>query len=71
MARKQEVFGVTVEGDISGLKSTMNEAVKVFNSTERSIKNINKALKLDPGNLDLIAKNKTYIQRLLMTAKRL
>lgn len=56
MARKKDVFGVTVEGDISGLKSAMNEATKVFNSTERSLKNINKELKLDPTNVEKLQK---------------
>ena len=56
MARKQDIFGVTVDGDISGLKHAMNEAVKVFNSTERSLKNVEKALEIDPTNGDLIEK---------------
>lgn len=54
MPYRKEVFGVDVNGDITGLKSAMNEAVKVFNSTERALKNIEKALKLDPTNIDLI-----------------
>ena len=55
MGRKQEVFGVTVEGDISGLKKVMNDAVRVFNSTERSLKKVNKALESDPTNEGLLA----------------
>lgn len=56
MPYRKEVFGVEVTGDISGLKSAMNEAVKTFNSTERALKNVEKALKIDPTNVDLITK---------------
>lgn len=70
MGRKVEQFGVTVEGDISGLKSAMNEAVKVFNSTERSIKNINKALKLDPTNIDLLTERQNLYTKAINDAEK-
>ena len=63
MARKQEVFGVTVEGDISGLKKAMNDAVRVFNSTERSLKNVNKALELDPTDESMLAKQRDLYKK--------
>lgn len=56
MAIRKEVFGVTIEGDITGLKSAMNEATKVFNSTSRALKNVQKQLNLDPTNVDLLRK---------------
>lgn len=63
MARKQEVFGVTVEGDITGLKKAMNDAVKVFNSTERSLKNVNKALELDPTDEKMLEKQRELYKK--------
>lgn len=69
MARK-EVFGVTVEGDISGLKSAMNEATRLFNSTERSIKNIDKALKLDPSNLDLLKQKQILVNQAIIDGEK-
>lgn len=54
MARKQDVFGVTVDGDITGLKRAMNEATKEMRSAARSIQNINKAIENDPSNKNLI-----------------
>lgn len=63
MATRKEVFGVTIEGDISGLKKVMNDAVRVFNSTERSLKKVNKALELDPTNEDLLAKKQQLLRK--------
>ena len=54
MARRVEVFGVEVNGDISGLKKAMNDAVAVFKSTERAIKNIDDAIKADPNDETLL-----------------
>lgn len=58
MARKQEVFGVDVNGDITGLKKAMNDAVRLFNSTERSLKSINKAVELNPTDDRLLDKQR-------------
>lgn len=70
MGRKQEVFGVTVEGDISGLKKAMNEATTVFGSTERAIRNIDKALKLDPSNLDLLKKKQELCNKAIKDGEK-
>ena len=68
--RKQEVFGVTVEGDISGLKKAMNDAVRVFNSTERSLKNVNKALELDPTDEQMLAKQRDLYKKAIEENKK-
>lgn len=70
MARKQEVFGVTIDGDITGLKKAMNEAVKEFNSTERALKNVEKALKLDPNNVDLLKKRTALYKKEVQEADK-
>lgn len=55
MAQRKELkFAVEVNGDISGLKKAMNDAVAVFNSTQRAIKNIDKALEADPNDANLL-----------------
>lgn len=63
MAYRKEIFGVEITGDISGLKSAMSEAVKSFNSTERALKNVEKALKLDPTNVDLLAEKEKLLTK--------
>ncbi len=63
MARQKDVFGVTITGDISGLKKVMNDAVSVFKNTERSLKNVNDALKLDPTNIDLLKKKQDLLKK--------
>ena len=63
MASRKEVFGVDVNGDITGLKNAMSDAVRVFNSTERALKNINKALEIDPTNDKLIEKQRALYEK--------
>lgn len=57
MAReKKEVFGVTIDGDISGLRRAMYEAEALFKSTERSLKNVQKQAELEPTNAGVLMK---------------
>ena len=63
MARKQDVFGVTIDGDISGIKKAMDDATRVFRSTERSLKNIEKQLKLDPTNIEILTKKSEMLKK--------
>lgn len=70
MARKQEIFGVNVEGDITGLKKAMNDAVAVLNSTERAIRNIDKAIDSDPNDINLLKTKVDYYVKAIEEAKR-
>lgn len=70
MASKKEVFGVDVNGDITGLKKAMNDAERLMKSMERSLKNTNKALELDPTNEDLLAKVRKEYELLIEETKR-
>ena len=66
----KDIFGVTVDGDITGLKRAMNEAVSVFRSTERSLKNVEKALEVDPYNSDLLTKRAQIYKKEIAEAEQ-
>lgn len=69
MARKQEVFGVNVEGDITGLKKAMNDAVAVLNSTERAIRKLDKASQSDPNDINILKDKAEYYTKALQEQK--
>ncbi len=51
-----KIKGITIElgADTSGLDSALKNANKTLASTQNQLNQVNKALKLDPGNTDLI-----------------
>ena len=51
-----KIQGITIEiaGKTSGLVSSLKEADKALGSTQSALKQVNKALELDPGNTDLL-----------------
>lgn len=61
-----KIKGVTIElsADTSGLESALKNANKELASTQKQLNSVNKALKLDPGNVDLLEQK----QRMLATA---
>ena len=56
MASK-EIKGITlqIEGKTSGLVKSLQEAEAQIKKDEQALKNLDKALKLDPKNVDLLA----------------
>lgn len=70
MGKRVDVFGVEVTGDITGLKKAMDDASRVARSAERSLKNINKALQLDPSNENLIEKQKNAYRQTIEEYKK-
>lgn len=54
MARSIKGITIEIEGKTSGLVKSLNDANKAIKDTEASLRQVNKALKLDPGNADLI-----------------
>lgn len=54
MARSIKGITIEIEGKTSGLVKSLNEANKAIKDTESQLRQVNKALKLDPGNADLI-----------------
>lgn len=61
-----KIKGVTIElsADTSGLESALKNANKELSSTQKQLNSVNKALKMDPGNIELIEQK----QRMLATA---
>ena len=55
MANK--IIGITVdiEGKSSGLTKSLQEANSAINKTTSALKDVDKALKLDPTNVELLA----------------
>lgn len=62
----QRIKGITVEigGDTSKLSDSLKNVDKSLRSTQSQLRDVNKLLKLDPGNTELIAQK----QRLLASA---
>ena len=58
-----KVKGITIElsADASGLETALKNANKALSQTQRELTSVNKSLKLNPGNVDLLAQK----QRLL------
>jgi len=63
MAAGRNIKGITVEigGDTTGLTKALSGVNKEIKNTESQLKDVNKLLKLDPGNTELLAQK----QRLL------
>ena len=53
----RRIAGITVEigGDTTKLTTALKDADKVLSTTQSSLRDVNKLLKLDPGNTELLA----------------
>lgn len=63
MANK--ILGITVdiEGKTSGLTKSLQEANSSINKTTAALKDVDKALKLDPGNVELLAQKEALLNK--------
>ncbi len=52
----KRIKGITIElnGDATGLDKALKGLDKQLNQTESSLKDVNRLLKLDPGNTELL-----------------
>lgn len=59
----QKIRGITIEldGDASGLMKSLQEVNKSLKNTQSQLRDVNKALKLDPGNTELLAQKQHYL----------
>ena len=72
MARSIKGITIEIEGKTSGLVKSLNDANKAIKDTEYQLRQVNKALKLDPGNADLIkAKQNALAKEIEETKKKL
>ena len=71
---KQKIRGITIEldGDASGLMKALSNIGKSLRSTQSQLNDVNKLLKLDPGNMELIAQKQRYLGEMTeQTAEKL
>ena len=63
----EKIKGITVEigGDTQGLKKALSSLNKDINSTQKELNQVNRLLKIDPGNTELLRQK----QELLATVK--
>ena len=72
MARSIKGITIEIEGKTSGLVKSLNDANKAIRDTESQLRGLNKALKVDPGNADLIkAKQAALAKEIEETKKKL
>ena len=66
-----KIKGITIEfdGDVSKLQKSLKEVDKASGQAYRTLKDINKALKFNPGNTELIAQKQRQLQKQLEASK--
>ena len=70
----QRIKGITIEinGDTTGLQKSLEKVDSAISNTRSELRDINKLLKLDPGNAELLAqKQKNLAQAITDTKSRL
>ncbi len=72
MASAKTIKGITIEieGKTSGLVKALEEANKELSRTKSALKDVNDALKLDPGNADLIRQKQQLLADAIEETKK-
>lgn len=65
------VKGITIEigGDTKGLKKALSDVNKETNTTQRELKAVEKALKLNPNNIDLLRQRQELLTKQITTTE--
>lgn len=65
MANNSRVKGITIEigGDATGLSKALDGVNKSINNTQSQLKDVNKLLKLDPGNTELLRQKQQLLSK--------
>lgn len=63
MASKIVGITIDIEGKTSGLTKSLQEANSSINKTTNALKDVDKALKLDPTNVELLAQKETLLNK--------
>ena len=74
MASSGQIKGITIkiEGDTSGLAKSLTSVNGEIKKTEGALKDVDKALKLDPTNIDLVAQKQELLEKQIgQTAEKL
>lgn len=72
MASAKTIKGITIEieGKTSGLVKALEEANSAISKTKSSLKDVNDALKLDPGNADLLRQRQLLLNEAIEETKK-
>ena len=74
MASSGQIKGITIkiEGDTSGLAKSLSSVNSDIKKTQSALKDVEKALKLDPGNVELLAQKQQLLEKQIdQTAQKL
>ena len=65
------IKGITVEidGDTSGLNHALSSVDKSLRTTQTTLKDVNKLLKLDPGNINLLKQKGDLLNKSIKDTK--
>ena len=65
------IKGITVEigGDTTKLSDALKNVNKSIKDTQNQLKDVNKLLKLDPGNTDLLVQKQKYLSQAISDTK--
>lgn len=71
MATRSAIKGITIEigGDTTGLQSALKQVDSSLRTTQNNLKDINKLLKLDPGNTELLTQKQQELQKAVKGTK--
>lgn len=69
MAKNIQGISIEIGGNTNGLKKALGDVNRQVNSTQRELKEVNKALKLDPKNTELVAQKQKLLSEQVNTTK--
>lgn len=66
------IKGITVEigGDTTKLSDALKDVNKSIKDTQNQLRDVNKLLKLDPGNADLLVQKQKYLSQAISDTKK-
>jgi phage-related minor tail protein len=66
------IKGITIEldGDTTKLSNALKGVNKEIRDTQSNLKDVNKLLKMDPGNADLLAQKQKYLTEAIDATKK-
>ena len=70
----QKIRGITIElgADFTQVTDAFNKVTKELGGVDKSLKDVNKLLKLDPSNVELLAQKQGYLEEAIsLTAQKL
>lgn len=61
MADRIKGITIAIDGDATGLKDALKDVNSSLRTAQNGLKDVNKLLKMDPGNVDLLRQKQTYL----------